>query len=146
MLLVDVDRFATEDIEKYKQTVSLLKHEGLDADEIKNCDSLESILKQYGGVYLTSGLKSLKSIPDNSVDFVWSQAVLERVRLNEFDETLKELARVVGEKGVFIPSYRFERPSGWDLLTTFVFHLPCRRRTGWRDRDFTPTEFGIRTC
>jgi predicted SAM-dependent methyltransferase len=42
----------------------------------------------------------LRAIPDTSVDFVWSQAVLEHIRLHEFDEMLAELHRIVRPGGI----------------------------------------------
>ncbi len=43
---------------------------------------------------------SLKAISDQSVDFIWSQAVLEHIRLHEFEETMNELRRVLRTDGV----------------------------------------------
>ena len=50
--------------------------------------------------YLTSGLVSLKSIPDNSVDFIWSHGVIELIKRSELLETLKELHRIVRPDGI----------------------------------------------
>ena len=50
--------------------------------------------------YLTEGLGSLVKIPDKSVDFVFSQAVLEHVKLSEFKETMVELRRILRPSGV----------------------------------------------
>ena len=50
--------------------------------------------------YHTGGLESLRAIPDNSVDFIWSQAVLEHVRKADFLDTLREMQRVLGTHGV----------------------------------------------
>ncbi len=35
-------------------------------------------------IYLTEGLKSLREVPDASVDFLFSNTVLEHIRLKEF--------------------------------------------------------------
>ncbi|VEP13241.1 conserved hypothetical protein [Hyella patelloides LEGE 07179] len=50
--------------------------------------------------YLTEGLQSLKTIQSESVDFVFSHAVLEHVRLTEFFDTMKEIRRIIRPNGV----------------------------------------------
>lgn len=62
-------------------------------------ESVDGALAAVGGVYLTDGLASLRTIPDASVDFVWSQAVLEHVRRAEFGETMRELRRILRPDG-----------------------------------------------
>jgi len=49
--------------------------------------------------YLTNGLLSFKQINDNSVDFVFSHAVLEHIRLAEFELIQTELYRVLKPSG-----------------------------------------------
>ncbi|MCK4816222.1 class I SAM-dependent methyltransferase [bacterium] len=48
---------------------------------------------------MTSGLSSLKDIPDESVDVVFSQAVFEHIRKKDFLPTLKELHRILKPTG-----------------------------------------------
>ena len=62
--------------------------------------SFTEIMADCGGVYLTSGLASLQTIESNSVDFVWSHAVLEHIRRAEFLEIMKETRRVISDDGV----------------------------------------------
>ena len=45
-------------------------------------------------------MRSLQALPDASVDFVFSQAVLEHVRRHEFDQTLREIHRILKPDGV----------------------------------------------
>ena len=42
----------------------------------------------------------MREIPGRSVDFLWSHAVLEHVRLGEFLDTLQELRRVIRPDGI----------------------------------------------
>jgi hypothetical protein len=49
---------------------------------------------------MTGGLASLKTIPCQSVDFIWSQAVLEHVKKREFRETVAEMRRIISSNGV----------------------------------------------
>ncbi len=50
--------------------------------------------------YLSDGLKSLRMIPDASIDFAFSNAVLEHVRKREFGPIVKEIRRVLKPRGV----------------------------------------------
>ena len=51
-------------------------------------------------VYLTEGLKSFREVPDASVDFLFSNAVLEHIRLKEFVPLLLEMKRVLKPQGI----------------------------------------------
>ena len=98
--MVDAGNFAVDDIKVYQPLIENLQSVGIDTKKAGGCTSIEELLDQVGGVYLTNGLQSLRSIPDDSVDFIWSQAVLEHVRLEEFDETMVELHRILRPSGV----------------------------------------------
>lgn len=50
-------------------------------------------------LYLTNGLESYKEIVSNTVDFVFSEAVLEHIRKHEFDPTMQELYRIMKPSG-----------------------------------------------
>jgi SAM-dependent methyltransferase len=51
-------------------------------------------------VYLTEGLKSFREVPDGSVDFRFSNAVLEHIRLKEFVPLVMEMRRVLKPEGI----------------------------------------------
>lgn len=51
-------------------------------------------------VYLTEGLKSLREVPDASVDFPFSNTVLEHIRLKEFLPLVLEVKRVFKPEGI----------------------------------------------
>ena len=97
--LVDAGNFATQAIEPYRRMARLLAERGLEAPDIDDADSLEEILARCCTQYLTNGLASLRDIPSSSVDFIWSQAVLEHVRRDDFLPTMKELCRVLSRGG-----------------------------------------------
>jgi SAM-dependent methyltransferase len=99
-LLVDVGAFALPDLNLYQDFSQWLANQGLISPPIRDCDATNSMLAILDSQYLTNGLKSLKSLPDNSVDFIFSQAVLEHVRKHEFTETIKELWRVLKPGGL----------------------------------------------
>ena len=98
--LVDVGKFATEDMGYYQRVTKLLKSKGLDPVQLDPGDTLNQMLSHCHAQYMIDGLSSLTSIVDDSVDFVWSEAVLEHVRLSEFDQTLAELHRITRADGV----------------------------------------------
>lgn len=50
--------------------------------------------------YLTAGLDSLRSLPDASVDFIWSQAVLEHLPRQAFPAFLAEMHRILRPDGL----------------------------------------------
>lgn len=97
--LVDAGDFAHKDINTYQAMADFITQQKLPIPEIKNLKSLTDILSECNASYLTSGLSSLKSIPDKSVDFIWSQAVLEHIRQAEFLDTMKELRRIIRDNG-----------------------------------------------
>lgn len=98
--MVDAGRYAVDSVPAYRSLIEGLRSAGVNAREVADCASAEELLSRVDGIYLTDGLQSLRSIPDDSVDFVWSQAVLEHIRLSEFDETLLELRRVMKPSGM----------------------------------------------
>lgn len=53
-----------------------------------------------GATYLTRGLESLRSLPDKSVDFLFSHAVLEHIRFHEFDDLVGEMRRLLKPGGI----------------------------------------------
>jgi SAM-dependent methyltransferase len=97
--LVDVGPFATGDASVYREHRDFLLQNDLKIPEVTG-HSLEEISKQFNITYLTDGLKSLESIPDDSIDFVWSHAVLEHVRKAEFTAVQKQLRRILRPTGL----------------------------------------------
>jgi SAM-dependent methyltransferase len=98
--LVDVGHFAVDDLDHYRAMADYLEGKGLRVADMTSIGSLEELLAACATHYETQGLSSLRGIPDESVDFVWSQAVLEHVRQAEFFDIMKELRRVVRADGV----------------------------------------------
>lgn len=93
--LVDAGRFASENIDFYKNLSESLKEKGLNPIDISKVSSFEEILEINNIIYLTDGLTDLKNIPSEETDFIWSHSVLEHVRKGEFDSTMVELKRIL---------------------------------------------------
>lgn len=98
--LIDAGRFATDSIGPYLAVADLLRSRGLRAPDLTAAVDLDGVLALCSARYGTKGLASLRELPDASVDFVWSQAVLEHVRRADFLATMKELRRVLRPDGI----------------------------------------------
>lgn len=98
--LVDVGPFARADMAPYRQLEAWLSERGSPLPPAACDGDLDTMLRTVGGRYATQGLASLRAIPDGSVHFIWSQAVLEHVRLGEFLPFQKELRRILHPGGI----------------------------------------------
>lgn len=98
--LVDAGPFAVRDLDAYRHLAATLREMGYDPPDLGGATSLEDVLSAVGATYLTEGVRSLASIPDGSVDLVWSSVVLEHVPKAEFAELMLELRRVLKPAGV----------------------------------------------
>lgn len=98
--LVDAGAFASEDLSAYRDMGAYLRSRNLTVPAMDNVFSLTEVLESCNAVYSTQGLSSLRDIPSGSVDFIWSQAVLEHIRRHALLETMRELRRIVRPDGV----------------------------------------------
>jgi SAM-dependent methyltransferase len=98
--LVDVGHFASSDLTPYRNMENHLRQSGLQLPDLKNCSNFDELKAACSAEYFTEGLASLRKIPSASVDFIWSHAVLQHVRRDEFVPTLAELRRIQRPDGV----------------------------------------------
>ena len=94
-ILVDSGPYARSDLQDYLPLCELLRARGLQPPDLSWARTLQDVLSVSGARYLTEGLASWRRIPSASVDFVFSQAVLEHVRKHEFFSTQQECRRVM---------------------------------------------------
>lgn len=94
--LVDTGMFATMEIASYQPLFERLAGQG----EAIHYLSVAEMLKKTNSAYLIEGLESLRTIRDDTVDWIFSQAVLEHVALDEFQETISELYRIQKPRGI----------------------------------------------
>jgi SAM-dependent methyltransferase len=99
-ILVDVGNFAKKNVEDYAGLLQLLQTHGLNTPDTQSCNALEDLLAACGARYFTNGLQAFVKIDNASVDFIYSQAVLEHVRRYEFLPTQRECARVLKPNGI----------------------------------------------
>ena len=97
--LVDAGNFASTEITGFIKLAGMLKADGLNVPEIKANMSVADVLALCNARYLVNGLAGLRTIPDASADFIFSNAVLEHVRAHEFAATLHELKRIMKPDG-----------------------------------------------
>jgi SAM-dependent methyltransferase len=101
--LVDAGAFATRDRAAYGALNARLTALGYRSESVGHAHAGEDpLLDPYGGRYLTQGTQSLVGIPDASVDFCFSNAVLEHVPQGEFAWMMRELARILKPEGVSV--------------------------------------------
>jgi SAM-dependent methyltransferase len=98
--LVDAGAFASSDIQVYRDTARYLRTQGLEPPDLDQVADVDGVLRASRASYSTRGLQGLREIPSASVDFIWSQAVLEHVRKREFLETMRECRRILKRGGV----------------------------------------------
>jgi SAM-dependent methyltransferase len=99
-ILIDSGDYATKDVAVYIAIAEDLRKLGYKSPDISSSKSFSDILKICNARYLTSGRASLETLPANSVDLIFSQAVLEHVRKDDFLQTMIECKRVLKEGGL----------------------------------------------
>lgn len=92
--LVDTRPIASRDLAEYRKMIHYLARQGLNVEGLTSSTSLDELLTRARCEYVTGGVEALREIPSDTVDFSWSQAVLEHVRKNEFRDVFVELKRI----------------------------------------------------
>jgi hypothetical protein len=127
--LVDSGAFASQSLEGYRALIEELQKDGFYPDGPPRFETFEELLKQFRITYLSQGVRSLATIPTATIDFCFSQAVLEHVQLEEVAETLAHFRRVCSPYG--ISSHRIDLK---DHLASSLNHLrfsPRLWETNW---------------
>jgi SAM-dependent methyltransferase len=96
-LLVDSGPWASLEVGTYQRVADVLKDKGL---AVPPFASFDAMLDACGASYHAEGLASLRALPEASVDYIFSQAVFEHVRLHEFPATMAELRRILRQDGL----------------------------------------------
>jgi len=133
--LVDVGPFASDDLRIYRDLLDHLGERGYSVESLKNLDSVAAIMSACDADYSTRGLQSLREIPDGSVDFLFSNAVLQIVRRSELPATLKELRRIMRPDGIASHSIGI-----WDHINDELNHLRFSERV-WESSFFSNSGF-----
>ena len=98
---IDTNNFANKDTELYSILIKkLLTESFLEDFKIKKNFNFQELLDFCRASYMTNGLKDLKNIKSNSIDFIFSHSVLEHIRLFELEETINQIYRILKKGGV----------------------------------------------
>jgi hypothetical protein len=100
--LVDAGSFATTDMTKYEQMLFFLRQKGFILPFNTTLRSLDDILGECNGEYLTEGITSLANVPSETVDFCFSHVVLQDILKSEFTLVVDELFRILKPNGASV--------------------------------------------
>lgn len=96
--LVDSGDWASKSLEMYRRFVRWLDSNLADPRRLREVGqgwaTYEELLESFRITYATNGLKALVDLPSASIDFCFSEAVLEHIRIAEFSRTIAELRRI----------------------------------------------------
>ncbi|HBS04629.1 MAG TPA: methyltransferase [Leptospiraceae bacterium] len=113
--LLDAGRFAAADMNGYKTLYRELQKAPIALSSPESTESLEDLLTANSVTYLTNGIRSLSEIPAGSVDFFWSQVVLEHIPEAEFFDFFVGLRRVLKDGAIGVHSIDFRDHLGGGL-------------------------------
>lgn len=91
-ILIDNGDYACKDPVFYVDLANFIKFDR-GSNHLHNFDSILAACNQ--SKYFTRGLDSLRQIQSKSIDFIFSNAVLEHVARSEFHQTIEELSRIL---------------------------------------------------
>lgn len=100
--LVDAGPFATTDPAAYVAMADYLRARHYQLPFSSTFTDLQSVLSACHAEYLTAGVASLSKIPSKSVDFCFSNAVLEHIPKGDFSRLACELKRLLKPDGVCV--------------------------------------------
>ena len=102
--LVDAGDWATRDLDVYRAFVRWLDTALPDPTRLREAGTdwadFDGLLRAFNMRYLTGGLAALRGLPSQSIDYCFSEAVLEHIRVHEFHLSMVELQRVLRPGGI----------------------------------------------
>lgn len=101
-ILVDAADFATRERSHYDATLAHLVRQGYSVPGPDGQDTVARLLDACKVSYLTQGVNSLAEIPSASIDFCYSNAVLEHIAKADFERLAREMRRVLRPGGVCV--------------------------------------------
>ena len=142
--LVDTGVFADTSIESCSVVANALQNHGKALPSFKEAKSVGDVLHLLDIAYLTEGTESLRKMPAASIDFFWSQVVLEHVLRDELPEFLSNLRRVVKPDaiGVHTIDFRDHLSGGLNSLrfSEERWESDCFRNAGFYTNRLRPRE------
>ena len=133
--LVDAGAFATTSAQAYERLADALRARGLAVDTQDRPLERATVLDACNSRYLVQGVDSLAEIPASSVDYMFSNAVLEHIPAEDFDRMIAEWVRVLRPGGVALHrvDLRDHLGGGLDNLrfSDALWNSPLFRRSGF---------------
>ena len=121
--LVDVAPYANRDPAIYQAMVAFLAEQGFPVTALSGLATVAELLSACAARYETMGLASLQALPTASVDFIFSNAVLQHVHRSELAVTLGELRRLLRPGGACSHSIDLR-----DMMSQSLNHLRFSER------------------
>ena len=94
-ILLDGGSYVSKDIKSYKDFACQIFSTTPFYEDISSASSFSELLDLCQSSYLTNGIKSLSLIPKHSVDFAFSQAVLEHIPREQFHDYFSNIFRIL---------------------------------------------------
>jgi SAM-dependent methyltransferase len=133
--MVDVGPFATTDVDLYRKMAQFLAARGMAAPDLSSARSLADVLASCCARYETGGLASLRALPEASIDFIFSNAVLQCLAPRDLRETMDAMRRVLHPQGVCVHSIDLR-----DMMGQSLNHLRFSDRV-WESAWFRRSRF-----
>lgn len=97
--MVDAGSFATKEMPAYGKLFDFLRDKGFAVPAGNTPHAIEDVLGECGGKYLTDGVGSMTGLSAASIDFCFSNAVLEHIPKGDFAKLTRELKRILKPAG-----------------------------------------------
>jgi hypothetical protein len=114
-IFVDIGDFGTRDVGAYKRVAHAAKEQRLDPPDLDGARDRAEVFERCGVDYHVKGLEALARLPDASVDFVLSVAVVEHIRRHELAPTFAQLRRVMADDALAWHTVDFQDHIGGKL-------------------------------
>jgi SAM-dependent methyltransferase len=140
----DIGAFATTTLPMLLRLDSGLRAAGLGPLPLEGAATAEEVLERIGLEYRPNGLVGLSALPAASFDLIWSNAVLEHVRRDDFAPTIAECARLLKPSGVMLHGMDFRDHLGGALnnlrFSPAVWESPLFANAGFYTNRLSPSE------
>ncbi len=144
VFLVDTVDAAQMEPSSYRKLIDQLKDYCLHESLHPKMGSRDALLASCHASYMTNGLASLRKLGAASIDFVFSNAVLEHVRREDFEPHLKELRRILKPLGIMSHRIDLKDHLGGALnnlrFSRRLWECPLFARSGFYTNRFRASE------
>lgn len=133
------------DISNYAQESSSLymKYLGIHKSNASNDEILRNFIEEMRINYSINGLEDLKKVKNEEYDLVFSQAVLEHIYLDEFEEHINNIYRILKKGGYFSSQIDFKDHLGGDhfnlLFSKKIWESTPFKKSGFYTNRISPS-------